>query len=74
MKWGWDADSPSSYQHTLREGYEHEIFDPNVAAAQDNGGFVVTRADVFNLAETPKNHKKWEKFEQKNMIIFLSVS
>ena len=54
MKWGFDADSPSSYQHTLREGYEHEIFDPNVSAAQDNGGFVVTRTDVFNLAETPK--------------------
>ncbi|NBR40839.1 MAG: calcium-binding protein, partial [Alphaproteobacteria bacterium] len=25
MKWGWDAESPSSYQHTLKEGFEYQL-------------------------------------------------
>ena len=54
MKWGWDADSPSSYQYTLREGFEHERFDPTVIAANHYGGYVVTKNNVNSTTEPPK--------------------
>ena len=54
MKWGWDADSPSSYQHTLKEGFRHEIFDPTVVAAKESGSFVVTKNNVNSTTEKPQ--------------------
>ena len=42
LNWGWDAESPSSYQYTLREGYEYQLFDPVAKAAQHDGGYVVS--------------------------------
>ena len=53
MKWGWDAESPSSYQYTLRDGYEYEIYDPVVTAAVSNGGYVVTKSNVNSASQEP---------------------
>ena len=53
MKWGWDAESPSSYQYTLRDGYEYEIYDPVVTAAVSNGGYVVTKSNVNSSSQEP---------------------
>ena len=46
MKWGWDAESPSSYQYTLKEGFEYQVFDPVAQAARHDGGYVVTKSNV----------------------------
>ncbi|MDC1294187.1 hypothetical protein N8Z70_04015, partial [Candidatus Puniceispirillum sp.] len=54
MKWGWDADSPSSYQYTLKEGFEFERFDPTVIAANQYGGYVVTKNNVNSTTEPVK--------------------
>ena len=42
------------YQYTLREGFEHERFDPTVIAANQYGGYVVTKNNVNSTTEPIK--------------------
>ncbi|MDC1293765.1 hypothetical protein N8Z70_01820, partial [Candidatus Puniceispirillum sp.] len=54
MKWGWDAESPTSYQYTLKEGFDHQIFDALVLDAKENGGYIATKSNVNSPTEQPK--------------------
>ncbi|MDB2528891.1 hypothetical protein N9X93_05440, partial [Alphaproteobacteria bacterium] len=63
MKWGWDAESPSSYQYTLKEGFDYQAFDPVTQAAQHNGGYVVTKSNVNSTSEQPTY--TWPVFAEK---------
>ena len=63
MKWGWDAESPSSYQYTLKEGFDYQPFDPVIHAARDDGGYVVTKSNVNSTSEQPTY--TWPVFAEK---------